>query len=97
MFKKESLRILLKLWDKGGFTVHFWDGSEENYGNSPPQFKLVFTKEPNFGAKDLKQSPDVVLGTAYMDGVIDLDGNMDDVVRTMFASTTEAPRTFPLK
>jgi len=33
MLKKMVFKLLLKTWKKGGFSVVFWDGEQENYGN----------------------------------------------------------------
>lgn len=84
MFKKEALNMALQLWEKGGFTVRFWDGTEKSYGSTPPRFKVIFNKEPNFSPSDLKEDLDVLIGSAYVDGIVDFEGNLDDIVATAF-------------
>lgn len=84
MFNKEALNIVLKSWKKGGFTVHFWDGSEKNYGSTPPKFKVIFNKEPDFSPSDLKERLDVLIGSAYVDGIVSFEGDMDDIVASAF-------------
>lgn len=85
MLKKMALKLALKHWKKGGFSVVFWDGEEENYGDTPPSFKVIFRKEPPLKLK----SQDVILtmGEAYMDGVIDFEGSMDDIMRVVALNT----------
>lgn len=84
MFKKEALNMALKLWKKGGFTVKFWDGKEKSYGITSPKFKIIFKQEPDFSAADLKEDLDVLIGSAYVDGIVDFEGNLDDIVATAF-------------
>ncbi len=82
MFKKATLKTLFKLWNKGGFAVVFWDGEEVNYGSETPAFKIIFHREPNLS--DVKKDLILTLGEAYMDGTIDFEGSLDDVIATMF-------------
>ena len=76
--------MALKLWKKGGFTVKFWDCKEKNYGNTSPKFKIIFNREPDFSASDLKEDLNVLMGSAYVDGIVDFEGNLDDIVATAF-------------
>ena len=84
MFKKEALNMALQLWKKGGFTVRFWDGTEKSYGSTPPKFKVIFKQEPTFSPSELKEDLDVLIGSAYVDGIVDFEGNLDDIVATAF-------------
>ena len=85
MFKKMALKLLLKTWKKGGFTVIFWDGEQEDYGSEPPAFTVIFRKEPP--VKFNRDDAVLALGEAYMDGVIDFEGSMDDIIRVMVLNT----------
>nr|WP_092072002.1 cyclopropane-fatty-acyl-phospholipid synthase family protein [Dendrosporobacter quercicolus]NSL48705.1 class I SAM-dependent methyltransferase [Dendrosporobacter quercicolus DSM 1736]SDM35281.1 cyclopropane-fatty-acyl-phospholipid synthase [Dendrosporobacter quercicolus] len=78
MLKKMALKLLLGKWKQGGFKVVFWDGEEAAYGDEPPAFTIIFRQEPPFKVGD-----DIVLliGEAYMDGIIELEGSMDDILR----------------
>jgi cyclopropane-fatty-acyl-phospholipid synthase len=89
LLKKMALKLLLKNWKKGGFSVVFWDGEEEVYGSDPPSFKVIFHKEPpvKFNMEDLV----LALGEAYMDGLMDLEGSMDDIIRTVMLNTKRQP------
>ncbi|MBU2700299.1 cyclopropane-fatty-acyl-phospholipid synthase [Sporomusaceae bacterium BoRhaA] len=95
MFKKIALKLLLNKWHQGGFSVVFWDGEQENYGNEPPAFKIIFHKEPPLQF----HSDDAVLffGEAYMDGLIDFEGSMDDILRVVALNTQpQEPKREPL-
>ncbi len=85
MLKKIALKSLFRKWKQGGFAVVFWDGEQEVYGNEEPAFKVIFNQEPPWkvNSKDLV----LTMGEAYMDGVIDFEGSMDDVLRVLFLNT----------
>lgn len=89
LLKKMALKLLLRTWKKGGFSVVFWDGEEESYGGEPPSFKVIFHKEPpiKFNTEDMV----LALGEAYMDGLIDLEGSMDDIIRIVMLNTQPQP------
>jgi len=85
MLKKMALKLALRHWKKGGFSVVFWDGEEEDYGDTSPSFKIIFRKEPPLKLN----SQDIILtmGEAYMDGIIDFEGSMDDIMRVVALNT----------
>ncbi len=97
MLKKTVLHNALKMWTHGDFTVRYWDGDEKNYGDGEPQFSIVFHKEPHM--KDLKLTTDIslVLGEAYMDGIVDFEGDLDDIIDNMFKMQDSAAKTYDLK
>lgn len=64
------------------FSIDYWDGSSENYGQGDPAFKIIF-KDKIPGVKILKD-PSLALGEAYMDGVIDFRGNLQQIVETAY-------------
>ena len=89
MLKKAALKLLLQQWKKGGFSVVFWDGEQKDYGNDPPSFTIIFNKEPKI---DTSTSDIIlILGEAYMDGTIDIEGSMDELIRCMSLNTFLPP------
>lgn len=86
--KKAALRKLLSLWNKGAFEVQYWDGTLDKVGQGNPGFTLVWNREPTI--KDIKPT-DIILtiSEAYMNGLVDIRGNMDNVIRTMFVNDRE--------
>jgi len=96
MFTKATLKTLFELWQEGGFSVVFWDGEEICYGDEKPKFKIIFHKEPKLS--DVKKDIILTLGEAYVKGIIDFDGALDDVIATMFKNgSNEAKADFHLK
>ncbi len=78
MFEKKIVQTMLSFWRKGTFTVHFWDGEEKQYGEGVPKFKLIFYRTPKLrDAKNMADGPVMMLGEAYMDGVIGFEGSFD--------------------
>lgn len=45
---------------------------------------MIFKKEPSFSPSDLKEDLDVLIGSAYVDGIVDFEGDLDDIVATAF-------------
>ena len=82
MLTKTALKTLFELWNKGEFSVVFWDGEEVFYGSENPTFKIVFHQEPKLS--DVKEDIILTLGEAYVKGIIDFVGPLDDVIATMF-------------
>lgn len=91
MFVKQALKALFELWNKGSFSVIFWDNEEVCYGCQKPVFKIIFHKEPKLS--QVKKDVILTLGEAYMDGVIDFEGQFDDVIATMFENSNKEEKT----
>ena len=77
--EKKLLQQLFSHINTGAFAVVFWDGSEEQYGEGPPFFKLVIRDKSIVGK--LVKNPALVFGEAYVDGEIELEGDIADVIR----------------
>ncbi|MGG5461709.1 class I SAM-dependent methyltransferase [Clostridium sp. B9] len=56
------------------FDLEFWDGETLKYGEGNPEFKLIIKNFPS--KKDLISDPSVALGEAYMNGDIDIEGDL---------------------
>ncbi|QDR79390.1 SAM-dependent methyltransferase [Sporomusa termitida] len=85
MLKKIALKLLLHKWKRGGFNVVFWDGEQESYGDEAPAFTITFKQEPplRIGSDDAV----LLLGEAYMDGILEIEGSMDEVLRVVFLNS----------
>lgn len=81
------LQKLLQKWKKGGFSVVFWDGSKSDYGNEAPKFSVIFQREPEWESPQGETDLVLIFGEAYMDGVIDIQGSMDALLRTLMLNT----------
>jgi len=80
--EKKMLQRLFGHIETGSFVVEFWDGTEEQYGEGPPFFKLII-RDSSSVAKMLK-NPTLAFGEAYVDGAIDLEGDINEVFRLLY-------------
>ncbi|WP_191566427.1 SAM-dependent methyltransferase [Metabacillus idriensis] len=60
------------------FSVQFPDGTFEYYGAQIP--RLTIKIGPNFSMKKFISEPSVAFGEAYMNGDIDIDGRIEDLI-----------------
>ncbi|MGL4740899.1 MAG: class I SAM-dependent methyltransferase [Sarcina sp.] len=63
------------------FTLKFWDGEEVLIGEGESEFRIVINKFPS--KRDLLADASLALGEAYMDGDIDIEGNIQEAVESM--------------
>jgi cyclopropane-fatty-acyl-phospholipid synthase len=77
--EKKLLQQLFSHINTGAFAVVFWDESEEQYGEGPPFFKLIIRDKSIVGK--LVKNPSLVFGEAYVDGEIELEGDIAEVIR----------------
>lgn len=79
-------KMLLDKFSKGiqncSFCIHYWDGSSQNYGQGDPTFKITF-KDKISKAKILRD-PSLAFGEAYMDGMIDFEGDLQEIIETIY-------------
>ena len=79
MLKHQALNGLFKQVRGGSFTVTYWDGATEHYGEEgEPQFKIRFRDEVVLDL--LRDDPLMSFGEAYMDGRVDVEGDLADLV-----------------
>jgi cyclopropane-fatty-acyl-phospholipid synthase len=60
------------------FQITYWDGTSQSYGDGEPRFKLIFHQEIKM-AQFIKE-PVLTFGESYMNGLIDIDGEIEDVI-----------------
>jgi len=77
--QKSLLQRFFNRVDSGAFEVAYWDGTTEQYGSGSPTFKLVFHEKLPCGR--VLKDPVLAFGEAYMDGVIDIQGEMDEIIK----------------
>jgi len=77
--QKQVINTFFNKIENEALTVKYWDGDEKKYGNGNPSLKLVFNKPLplSFSLDD----PMLSIGEAYMDDLIDFEGNFDDVMK----------------
>lgn len=77
--QKTMMNTLFKQLDANiPFAVQFPDGSFEYYGSQIP--KLTIKIGPSFSMKKFMSEPSVAFGEAYMNGEIDIDGRIEDLI-----------------
>lgn len=88
--KKQILHIFFGNIKNSDFTVVYWDGDIQKYGDpSDSDLKIIFN-QPLSPAFDLSD-PILAIAEAYMDDVIDFKGNFDDVM-TMASRNSDLVR-----
>lgn len=80
--EKMFLHKLFQSAKDHSFSIDYWDGSTENYGEENPAFKIIFRDK----ISSLKKSKDfsIALGEAYMDGAIEFEGDIQNVIQTIY-------------
>lgn len=84
MLDKIFYKTLLKNTFSNPFEVTYWDGETVQYGEGEPQFKLIFHDIISKG--ELIQNPSIAFGEAYMDGVIEVEGNLKEAIASIYKS-----------
>ncbi|PKM81774.1 MAG: SAM-dependent methyltransferase [Firmicutes bacterium HGW-Firmicutes-13] len=77
--QKKLLKSLFKKFKKGGFKVVYWDGEENNYGSEEPKVKILFRRPLPAGLN--LDDPVMAFGEAYMDEILDFEGNIEEIFR----------------
>lgn len=65
--------------------VTYWDGKTEVYGEGEPVAKIKFNKQ--IPLKSMTDQPTLVLGEAYMDKDIEIEGSIQELVASAFRTT----------
>jgi len=97
--QKLTERALHKLFEQvrgGSFTVTYHDGATEYYGDGEPQFAIRFNDDNVLGL--LGDDMFMNFGEAYMDGRVDVEGDLADLlslaVRSGLKSETKTAQSF---
>ncbi|AQW20699.1 cyclopropane-fatty-acyl-phospholipid synthase [Lentilactobacillus curieae] len=84
MLEKKFYKSLLKNSFNIPVSVTYWDGSTEVYGNGEPQVAIKFN-EP-IPIRQVLKNASIALGEGYMDGKIEIDGSIEDLVLSAYKS-----------
>lgn len=82
MFSKIILKMAFKKWNNGDYVVLFWDGDKIILGKNPPKFTIKINRPLKFS--DIKKDISLTVAEAYMDGIMDIEGSMDEVARVLY-------------
>ena len=91
MSTKGDIRRILSQITGASYVVRFWDGDSARYGEGPEEFVLHLKDEAV--CRSLLGNLDVRFGEAYVSGAIDVQGDLQRVLRLMFLCR---PDTFSL-
>lgn len=79
-------RIFLSKFLKEMFSdtikVKYWDGTEEKYGDGQEKFEIILND--HISKKDILRDPFLTLGEAYMDKIIDVKGNVLELIESIY-------------
>lgn len=83
--QKKIFRQLLDIANDDTLAITFWDGTTEHSENEKPVCRLILKEELDL--KLLMSDPILALGEAYMDGILEVDGKLEDILK--FAYTKQ--------
>ncbi|NHN30503.1 SAM-dependent methyltransferase [Paenibacillus agricola] len=72
------------------FQINYWDGSVVTYGGEggeSPRFNLIIKEK--LSVVDFIKEPVMSFGEAYMDGLIEIEGRIEDVIRLASQNTEQ--------
>ncbi|OUB29490.1 SAM-dependent methyltransferase [Bacillus thuringiensis serovar yunnanensis] len=64
------------------FQVTLWNGKTMQYGNGNPVFEIIFHHA--LSKSKLAKDPSIALGEAYMDGDIEIKGNLERAIESIY-------------
>lgn len=83
MIQKVLLKKIFDQIEGYDFGVTYWDGTKDFFGevtdNQDLDFEIIFNKKLDL--QKIKASPQLRLGEAYMDGIIDVKGDLRKVLQ----------------
>ncbi|KRL05191.1 SAM-dependent methyltransferase [Liquorilactobacillus oeni] len=82
MLEKTLYRQLLSRAFDIPVAVTYWDGKTETYGTGIPEVKVSLKKEIPLRA--MTSQPTLVLGEAYMNGEIEITGNLQELIASAY-------------
>lgn len=62
--------------------VNYWDGTSDVYGDGQPKTTITFREA--IPIKEITRNASIALGEAYMDGKIDIDGNIQALIESAY-------------
>ena len=94
MLAKRFLDAVLTRLTRGGLRVTYWDGTTRAYGAEPANVHVIIHDAGVVRA--MRKSFVLAFGEAYMDGRVDVEGDLADVARLAEINTFELAKVIPL-
>ncbi|MCY6484938.1 cyclopropane-fatty-acyl-phospholipid synthase [Clostridium aestuarii] len=82
---KLFLKTFLSKMMEETLAVQYWDGTIEKYGQGEPVFKIIFHQP--LSKKEILDDPYLTFGEAYMDGIIDIEGGLQQIIEAISRNT----------
>lgn len=79
---KLFLEELLKNISAESFVANFWDGTSKKFGDGESKFKVTFNKP--ISKKAIIEDPSLAFGEAYMNGDIDFEGSIQEIIESIY-------------
>ena len=89
MFEKRQCELVLSRIRTGGLTVTYWDGETRQYGSE--SWLHVHLKTPAV-VRRMQGNIDLAVGEGYMNGDIEVHGDLAELLRLLYANRIELPR-----
>ena len=83
MYEKRQCELILSRIKTGGLTVTYWDGETRQYG---PQPWLAVHLRSRAVVRRMRRNLDLAIGEGYMDGEIEVEGDLADLGRLAHAN-----------
>ncbi|KNF07196.1 putative fatty acid methyltransferase [Gottschalkia purinilytica] len=84
MIDKMLYKTILKNSLSDPAEIQFWDGEVVRYNEGSPQFRIVFNK--SIPRNKIMSDASLAFGEAYMDKVLDIEGDIEKVVSSIYSS-----------
>ena len=84
MLDKTIYKQIFKASFNAPIDVEFWDGEQVSYGEGEPIAKIIL--HDVIPIKDIMAHASLTFGEAYMDGKIDIQGDLQKLVTTIYQS-----------
>ena len=82
MLDKTIYKQIFKASFNAPVTVEFWDGEQVRYGEGDPIAKIIIHEVVPI--KDIMAHPSLTFGEAYMAGVIEIQGDLQQLITTVY-------------
>ena len=84
MLDKTIYKQILNASFNAPIDVEFWDGEKVSYGDGEPIAKIIMHEV--IPVKDIMSHASLTFGEAYMDGKIEIQGDLQKLVTTVYNS-----------
>lgn len=91
MIQKTVIKKALKSYNLGNFSVKFWDDETIEFGENPRKFEVIFKEPLKF--ENLKTDLTLMFAEAYMNNIIELRGDFDELARILYLHSNKKELT----